>query len=356
MVMMHELAHNKHMNHSKLFHSVRIEFTHEMKALWERGYTGDGIWGRGVLLENGAFAHTELGDGEILPENLCGGTFKSRGGRKRKSKPKVTYAEKQERRIKKRFGTNGVVLGADEETKAKLDKGNKPAGKPRVAGSARGRELRAAAALARFEIPKEEPPIKEEGLVTDSETESDVDGEISIKTESEDAVDIDGTRLLDTNGQPLVKVCEDEDGDVSDENTKNELLEFQSFHGRAQHSQPSRGPLKSQTKSVESSKPTQVSTQSSKVSTQMQWVSAGSSKRKPEPVGEDIGKDMEVSCPVCSMENEATALTCTACSNVLKADFVPDWWRCRSSTCKDGDYINAGDVGLCGVCGSRKIP
>jgi hypothetical protein len=174
-----------------------------MKGLWDRGYTGDGLWGRGVLLDNGLFDRKTLEEGEVLPEHMCGGTFRSRGGKKRTVKSKITYKERQEKRIKKKFGVNGVTLGADDEVKAKLEKGKRPVGKPRVAGSARGRELRAAAALARFEV-KEDPQIKDEDLVTDSGTESDMEEDFVIKPEPDDAVDINGKRLLDSKGHGMV--------------------------------------------------------------------------------------------------------------------------------------------------------
>lgn len=58
-------------------------------------------------------------------------------------------------------------------------------------------------------------------------------------------------------------------------------------------------------------------------------------------------------CPVCSFNNASTALSCSVCSNVLQAEFVPDWWSCKSSLCRDSIYINAGDVGRCGICGSK---
>lgn len=64
---------------------------------------------------------------------MCGGTFISSRGKKRKPKPKITYKEQKERRIKKKFGSNGVALGADEQEKARLESG-KTKGKPRVAG------------------------------------------------------------------------------------------------------------------------------------------------------------------------------------------------------------------------------
>lgn len=72
---------------------------------------------------------------------------------------------------------------------------------------------------------------------------------------------------------------------------------------------------------------------------------------RPKRLASSIPDD---SCPVCSVVNQQMALTCVVCSNVLKPDFVPGSWRCKSSTCIDGEYINAGDVGLCGVCGARK--
>lgn len=60
---------------------------------------------------------------------MCGGTFKSRG-RKRKAKPKISYKEQKERRIRKKFGVNGIALGADDEKKVLLEKGRRPVGAP----------------------------------------------------------------------------------------------------------------------------------------------------------------------------------------------------------------------------------
>ena len=61
-----------------------------------------------------------------------------------------------------------------------------------------------------------------------------------------------------------------------------------------------------------------------------------------------------LSCNVCSLSNESGCFTCAACSNVLRPQLVPDHWRCSSEICRDSGYINAGDFGMCGICGLEK--
>lgn len=224
MVMMHELAHCKQMNHSRAFWAVRDGYASQMQVLWSQGYTGDGVWGRGAKLESGEWERNTVRADEVLPEHLCGGTYRSRR-RKRKTKPTLTYQERKERRILNKFGKNGVALGADEETKVKLEKGKRVQAKPRVAGSARGRELRAAAALARFEQKKED----EVGAKKEEEVSSDSEYELKV--------DVDGKPLVDGSGRGLVKVCEDED--ANDPAAKNELDELQNMFHRHIKREPS---------------------------------------------------------------------------------------------------------------------
>ncbi|PQE03391.1 wlm domain-containing protein [Rutstroemia sp. NJR-2017a BBW] len=330
MVMMHELAHCKQMNHSGAFWKVRNEYAAEMKGLWEKGYTGDGLWGRGVLLEDGAFMGDELADGEVLPEHLCGGTFRSRGGKKRKAKPKITYKEQKERRIRKKFGVNGMKLGEDEEAKAVLEKGKVGLGKPRVANSARGRELRAAAALARFEVKKEEPAIKDEDLVTDSEAESGQEDDVYIKAEPDDALDLDGSRLVDRSGRGMVRVCEDEDKD--NEDAKKEMNELRSIerYFKPKIKSESRDNAdseaiqeKAKLKELAKSKTGSVSTRESQLgkdmSTKEPAAKKSSSLESPLVSAKTIPQTSKTiaattnssPCPICSFENEARTLTCT---------------------------------------------
>src|SRR5262249_13755908 len=157
--MMHELAHNLQMNHGKYFWAERNKFANEIKDLWAKGYTGDGLWGNGRTLADleAVRGNNILPSAELATLPVCGGTFRSRP-RKRKrggaGRQELTWKEKRDRRIEKKFGKNGQALGEDEGARMLLEigKNGTVGGKPRVANSKRGRELRAAAALARFEI------------------------------------------------------------------------------------------------------------------------------------------------------------------------------------------------------------
>ncbi len=143
MVMMHELAHCLHMNHGRDFWKTRNLYAEELRGLWRKGYTGDGFWGRGkTLVESEGGGHQEGWEAEVMPERLCGGTFKTRRGTKRKRggvkvEELLTWKVKKERRIERKFGRNGQPLGGEEEVRVKLEKGQKVKGKPRVAGSSR---------------------------------------------------------------------------------------------------------------------------------------------------------------------------------------------------------------------------
>lgn len=144
------------------------------------------------------------------------------------AKPTLTYAEQKQRRIQKKFGSGGIALGGDEIQRVKLEDEKmkkKSKGKPRVAQSARGRELRAAAALARFgqqkgsegEVKKGEQGASEDGVDNES------DGEIYIK--EEDSLDEGITQLRNQEDKGMIKVCGE--GDAADDDVKRELEELQ---------------------------------------------------------------------------------------------------------------------------------
>ncbi|GAB7357289.1 hypothetical protein MBLNU459_g8258t1 [Dothideomycetes sp. NU459] len=222
MVMMHELAHCKQMNHSKFFWQVRNSYADELKALWSKSYTGEGLWGRGQTLLSGRYTTEHMPDAASEPRSLCGGTYR-RQGKKRKrgersDKAKVSYAERQQRRIAKKFGVaglNGVTLGDDEHTRNQLERNKYNPTKPRVAKSKRGRELRAAAALARFETNKasevKPEPISLDTTDDDNESETDDEGD-----------DLGG--FNPEHNPNMVKVCGDED--PKDDDAQREMREL----------------------------------------------------------------------------------------------------------------------------------
>jgi len=378
MVMMHELAHCKQMNHSGFFWKVRDEYALMLRELWGKGYSGEGVWGRGQTLLSGQYREGVAPEAMGEVRDLCGGTYKSRRGKRKrvsKEKEKVGYAERQQRRILKKFGKGGQAVGEDESIKAKLEGGKKLA-KPRVAKSARGRELRAAAALARFEQAKQEE-TKIIKIEDDSETESDYE-EIDDSTEA--ARDVDGKKMTDGRGHGMVKVCEDED--AKDGNARREMDELLQVDIRDYFKTPLVKFVQKNAGEKESAvreegistasededdgqgspaliepppKVTSLPRTSTKAASSRLIDSnhttlvprSPATKTHSSPAASSGSSD---TCRICSFQNEPRALTCVVCANVVDPAKLPNHWRCGSLACRESGYVNSNDVGRCGAC------
>ena len=398
MVMMHELAHNTHMNHGKKFWDVRNAYTGELRGLWGKGYTGEGFWGSGRRL---ADMHSVMGnnivDAEVLRDlPVCGGTYRSRR-RKRKAKQELTWKEKRDRRIEKKFGKNGLSLGEDEDKRMLLELGKKGpiGGKPRVAQSNRGRELRAAAALARFDTNKKEvDDLKKEEEVKEEES-SDLEDYEDLDAGVDDARDTDGHRLLDSKGNAMVRVCGEGDQDqAADEvHVKQEMEELEGLERYFPRLNPDKAtsngeesPLTTESRDAatspsdtQSEDKVSIPTKDTKsvVSSSLGATSRTTTNSKPQTNGALEAPSShrpartntetpvhpqkathevpsELICPICSLSNPSLLLTCSACANVLHPTRDKKHWSCASEQCKPLGYINAGDVGLCGLCGQGR--
>ena len=351
------------MNHSASFWKVRNQYAEELRGLWAKNYTGDGFWGRGKTVLSEKYENSGPPVPEVMPRSLCGGTFRSRGLKRKRnadgpSANSLTYAERQQKRIAKKFGTNGVALGGDEETRVKLEHGAKVKAKPKVAGSVRGRELRAAAAFARLGQQKKEEEITKAD--PDPESGSETEDDYQSVDEGEIAVDINGSSIRDGKGNSMVKVCSDEDR--NDANVKEELQELQDLEALDAQSQlPAHessprpfisGGDSKQDKRQAVNKPTEAQKQ---VLPQEPGISISTDQHNlNEALSAEIAPPNLSTCAICSMENEQAAITCVVCAHVLDPMKVHGYWRCQSSTCRGSQYLNAEDCALCGACGARR--
>ena len=173
--------------------------------------------------------------------------------------------------------------------------------------------------------------------------------------------------MVDDEGRALVKICEDEDNRDEDARREmNELHEIDLPPPRNPISRPRKPPEPNKKAPAPKQEATSVSPVPSNNSSSHTRSSANVMhldemyKRRPSPPTlsrspKPAQAPPSLSCPICSLLNDQGAITCAACSNVLRPHLMAGYWSCKSEPCKDSTYINAGDAGVCGVCGAVKF-
>lgn len=249
--------------------------------------------------------------------------------------------------------------------------------------------MRAAAALKRLETEKAESRKLED--------EEDDDESTGDDTDYDD--DVDWNKAVDVgDGRYLIPVSEKEDGDREYDFLRGELLDLADacgrgvgrekneesrFGGLPVSGEPSSDGDLSIISETRVAAPTPTTHRRSSVdyeergpsrvqgtqALELAPVPVTSKEAHPGPKTHDppLSREHHISttstgnepgghleCTACSFANNHDAVLCLTCANVLEPRKMKSAWRC--SCYGDLRYLNAGDAGVCGICGQRKKP
>ncbi|KAF5382042.1 hypothetical protein D9615_004326 [Tricholomella constricta] len=187
----HELAHIKHMNHGPAFQALWKRLCAEVRALQDKGYYGDGYWSSGTRLADSVRVSGQGVEPGDLPEYMCGGAQTRRRPTvtrtRRPRKPRdttITASTSSGRQTAKprkagaRVTSKAAFIGKGMTLAEDVAEG-KGAGFGKQAASKRAREERAQAIERRILAMQEKASIS-----TSSRTAPDISS-----TESEDEVE-----------------------------------------------------------------------------------------------------------------------------------------------------------------------
>jgi DNA-dependent metalloprotease WSS1 len=274
----------------------------------------------------------------------------------------------------------GDKVGADDSVRSSLEKGKKNMSAPKIAQSNRGRELRAAAALARFEKQQQEEKV--EGVVG-----------IDDNTGDDTEYDEEDDRMVDVGGgRCLIPVSGEEDGEIEQDQLRRELLGLVEACGpgittplvqyradlnearvkggrvianqKGEKATSENGPVNGSKEPIYDSlqilsaslgKPESLPTGFSRSPTKFN-VSDDPILLEPKtqatllsPIQLSASKTI---CSACTTANDPDAITCMVCANVVAPEKIKNSWRCPCS--KGTQYLNSEDSGVCGICERRK--
>ncbi|TFY67752.1 hypothetical protein EVG20_g3832 [Dentipellis fragilis] len=337
---MTQLAHIKHPNHSPAFYTFWRQLNGEMRALQAKGYYGDGYWSSGTRLVDSARV---AGDGVAtgaLPEFMCGGaqTKAKPTRRRRRRQPAVGPSRSGAQSAKRRkagsrvtadvFKGDGRALNADIEGEDEKKAGT---GFRKQATSKRAREERALATERRLRALQGKAPSPEPKVEDASDDESDGDEEVKETDLDRRKTMLDSVGQSDFDGLKSGTLADFWGDFILPESSKT--VATSARPKKTNNADSSLPPMAARQVKLEEMRTAMTSSpgitadpdipSSSRSGADNTRLSSGAQQTRTQgtPITRQVGNlrqrqdsNPKWSCLVCTLENEAEHLACSACA------------------------------------------